>query len=137
MAFKTLSIRIPEEAHDQLEKLAEERQQKVSDVARELILSGLNGLKGGSQTDNALVIEYLEGFGNVLAGIHNEAARSRYYSELMTSYAVDIQNLMVEGKAAEKGAKQDLMGRFGAASVQEAREAWLRALGVKPEQEPR
>ena len=29
MAFKTLSIRIPEEAHEQLEKLAEERQQKV------------------------------------------------------------------------------------------------------------
>ena len=34
MAFKTLSIRIPEEAHQKLEKLAEERQQKVSDVAR-------------------------------------------------------------------------------------------------------
>ena len=73
----------------------------------------------------------------MLAGIHSEAARSRYYSELMTSYAVDIQNLMVEGKAAEKGAKQDLMGRFGAASMQQAREAWLSSLGVKPEQEPR
>ena len=45
MAFKTLSIRIPEEAHQELEKLAEERKQKVSDVARELII---NGLKGGS-----------------------------------------------------------------------------------------
>ena len=134
MAFKTLSIRIPEEAHQKLEKLAEERQQKVSDVARELIV---NGLKGATPADNALVIEYLEGFGNVLAGIHSEAARSRYYSELMTSYAVDIQNLMVEGKAAEKGAKQDLMGRFGAASMQQAREAWLSSLGVKPEQEPR
>ena len=80
MAFKTLSIRIPEEAHQKLEKLAEERQQKVSDVARELIV---NGLKGATPADNALVIEYLEGFGNVLAGIHNEAARSRYYGELM------------------------------------------------------
>ena len=69
MAFKTLSIRIPEEAHQKLEKLAEERQQKVSDVARELIV---NGLKGGTPADNALVIEYLEGFGNVLAGIHND-----------------------------------------------------------------
>lgn len=83
------------------------------------------------------MIEYLEGFGNVLAGIRNEAARRRYCSELMTSYAFDIQNLMVEGTAAEKGAKQDLMGRFGAASMQEAREAWLRALGVKPDQETR
>lgn len=130
MAFKTLSIRIPEEAHQKLEKLAQEKGQTVSDVARELIV---NGLKGGSQGDNGLVIEYLEGFGNVLAGIHSEAARSRYYAELMTSYAVDIQNLMVEGKAAEKDAKQELMGRFGAASMQEGRESWLRALGVKPE----
>jgi predicted DNA-binding protein len=134
MAFKTLSIRIPEEAHEELEKLAEQRQQKVSDVARELIV---NGLKGGSQADNQLVLEYLEGFGRVLAGIHQEAAKSHYYSELMASYAVDIQNLMVEGKVAEKGAKEALMGRFGAASMDMARESWIRALGVKPEQEPR
>ena len=73
MAFKTLSIRIPEEAHEELEKLAEQRQQKVSDVARELIV---NGLKGGSQADNQLVLEYLEGFGRVLAGIHQEAAKA-------------------------------------------------------------
>ena len=132
MAFKTLSIRIPEEAHEHLERLAQEKQQKVSDVARELIV---NGLKGRSPADNALVIEYLEGFGKVLAGIHSEAARSRYYSELMTSYGVDIQSLMVEGKAAEKDAKNNLMGMFGAASMHEAQESWLRALGVKPGQE--
>lgn len=134
MAFKTLSIRIPEEAHQDLEKLAEEKQQKVSDVAREFIV---NGLKGGNQAHNGLVIEYLQGFGDVLAGIHGEAVRSRFYSELMTSYAVDIQNLMVEGKAADKDAKQELMVRFGAASVQEGREAWLRLLGVDPKKEPR
>jgi len=130
MAFKTLSIRIPEEVHQELEKLAEQKQQKVSDVARELIV---NGLKGGNQADSGLVIEYLEGFGNVLAGIHGEAVRSRFYSELMTSYAVDIQNLMVEGKAAEKDAKQELMGRFGAASRQVAAESWLRLIGANPE----
>ena len=32
MAFKTLSIRIPEEAHQELEKLAEERKQKSSET---------------------------------------------------------------------------------------------------------
>jgi predicted DNA-binding protein len=128
MAFKTLSIRIPEEAHRELEKLAAERKQNISDVAREVIVSGL---KGASQADNQLVIEYLEGFGSVLAGLHQEAARSRYYSELMASYAVDIQNLMVESKVADKKAKEALMARFGAASIEEARESWIRALGVK------
>jgi len=132
MATKSVSVRIPEESLKELERIATLKGQKVSDLVRDLIVERLtNGTGGGNQ----LVIEYLEGFGNVLAGIHNEAARSRYYGELMASYAVDIQNLMVEGKAAEKGAKQELMGRFGAASMQEGRESWLRALGVKPEQD--
>lgn len=29
------------------------------------------------------------------------------------------------------------MGRFGAASVEEARESWIRALGIKAEQDQR
>jgi len=119
MAFRTLSIRIPEEAHRELEKQAKEKQQKVSHVARELIA---NGLKGASQADNRLVIEYLEGFTSVLDKIHSEAARSRYYGEQMVSRAVDIQNLLVEGKVAKKGAKQQQMARFRADSMQEGRE---------------
>jgi len=73
----------------------------------------------------------------VLTGLHQEAARIRYYGELMASYAVDIQNLIVEGMVADKKAKEALMGSFGAASVEEARESWIRALGAKPEQYPR
>lgn len=132
MATKSVSVRIPEEALAELEKMARLKNQKVSDVVRDLILEKLTG---GSQADNRLVLEYLEGFGNVLAGIHQEAARSRYYSELMTSYGADIQNLMVAAKPMDKTAKEVLMERFGAASVEEARQSWLRVLGVKPEQD--
>ncbi len=132
MATKSVSVRIPEEALAELEKIARLKNQKVSDVVRDLILEKLTG---GSQADNWLVLEYLEGFGNVLAGIHQEAARSRYYSELMTSYGADIQNLMVAAKPMDKTAKEVLMERFGAASVEEARQSWLRVLGVKPEQD--
>ncbi len=132
MATKSVSVRIPEEALAELEKIARLKNLKVSDVVRDLILEKLTG---GSQADNRLVLEYLEGFGNVLAGIHQEAARSRYYSELMTSYGADIQNLMVAAKPMDKTAKEVLMERFGAASVEEARQSWLRVLGVKPEQD--
>jgi hypothetical protein len=128
MATKSVSVRIPEEALAELEKLAALNEQKVSDLVRDLILERL---KGGSQANNQVVIEYLEGFGSVLAGLHNEAARSRFYAELMTSYAVDIQSLMTDGKVTSKEAKEALMARFGQASVQVAQESWLTALNYQ------
>ena len=128
MATKSVSVRIPEESLRELERIATLKGQKVSDLVRDLILERLtNGSGGGNQ----LVIEYLEGFGTVLAGIHNEAARSRYYAELMTSYAMDLQSLMTDGKVTEKDAKEALLGRFSNASMQMAQESWLRALNYQ------
>ncbi len=135
MATKSVSVRIPEESLRELERIATLKGQKVSDLVRDLIVERLtNGTGGGNQ----LVIEYLEGFGTVLAGIHNEAARSRYYAELMTSYAMDLQSLMTDGKVTEKDAKESLLGRFSNASMQMANESWLRALNYQkpPEGEP-
>lgn len=126
MAFKNLSIRIPEEAHAELEKLAQERQQKVSEVGRELIMQGLKG----SPADNGIVVKYLEGFGAVLASLHTESTRARYYGELMTSYAMDMQSLMIEGKVIDKTAKEALLAKFGNASVQIAQDSWLKALST-------
>jgi glyoxylate carboligase len=135
MATKSVSVRIPEESLKELERIATLKGQKVSDVVRDLIVERLtNGSGGGNQ----LIIEYLEGFGTVLAGIHNEAARSRFYAELMTSYAMDLQSLMTDGKVTEKDAKEALMSRFSNASMQMANESWLRALNYQkpPEGEP-
>ena len=135
MATKSVSVRIPEESLKELERIATLKGQKVSDLVRDLIVERLtNGTGGGNQ----LVIEYLEGFGTVLAGIHNEAARSRFYAELMTSYAMDLQSLMTDGKVTEKDAKEALLGRLSNASMQMANESWLRALNYQkaPEGEP-
>ena len=135
MATKSVSVRIPEESLKELERIATLKGQKVSDLVRDLIVERLtNGTGGGNQ----LVIEYLEGFGSVLAGIHNEAARSRFYAELMTSYAMDIQSLMTDGKVTEKDAKEALMSRFSNASMQVANESWLKALNYQrpPQEEP-
>lgn len=135
MATKSVSVRIPEESLKELERIATLKGQKVSDLVRDLIVERLtNGTGGGNQ----LVIEYLEGFGSVLAGIHNEAARSRFYAELMTSYAMDLQSLMTDGKVTEKDAKEALMSRFSNASIQVANESWLKALNYQrpPQEEP-
>ncbi len=128
MATKTLSIRIPEEAHEQLEKLAQERKKSVSDVARELLL---NGLSGGASADSRIVLEYLEGFGSVLAGLHTEAARSRFYGELLTSYLVDMQSIMLDGKVMDNEAKEGVLVRYGKASSGAAQKSWLKALNYK------
>ena len=135
MATKSVSVRIPEESLKELERIATLKGQKVSDLVRDLIVERLtNGSGGGNQ----LILEYLEGFGSVLAGIHNEAERSRFYAELMTSYAMDLQSLMTDGKVTEKDAKEALLGRFSNASMQMANESWLRALNYQkaPEGEP-
>jgi hypothetical protein len=135
MATKSVSVRIPEESLKELERIATLKGQKVSDVVRDLIVDRLtNGSGGGNQ----LVIEYLEGFGSVLAGLYNEAARSRFYAELMTSYAMDLQSLMTDGKVTDKEAKEALMDRFSNASMQMANESWLRALNYQkpPQGEP-
>lgn len=133
MATRSVSVRIPEEALAELEKMAALREQRVSDLVRDLILEKL---KGGGQADNRLILEYLEGFGSVLAGIHTEAARGRFYGELMTNYAIDMQNLMVDGKVVEKQVKEAMMARFGNASMQVAQESWLSAINYQkpPEQ---
>ena len=135
MATKSVSVRIPEESLKELERIATLKGQKVSDVVRDLIVDRLTKGSGGG---NQLVIEYLEGFGSVLAGLYNEAARSRFYAELMTSYAMDLQSLMTDGKVTDKEAKEALMDRFSNASMQMANESWLRALNYQkpPQGEP-
>ena len=133
MATKSVSIRIPEEALAELEKIAMLKKQKVSDVVREIVIDRLTK---GAAGDNRIVLEYLEGFGSVLAGMHNEAARSRFYAELMTSYAMDIQGLMVDGKVLDNNAKAALLNKFGKASQEVAQDSWLAALNYRKEEEP-
>jgi hypothetical protein len=133
MATRSLSVRIPEEALVELEKLAALNGQKVSDLVRDIIVERLtSGTAGGNQ----LVMEYLEGFGTVLAGIHNEAARSRFYGQLMTSYVMDIQSLMTDGKVTEKAAKEALMEAFSSAAMQSAKESWLKSLHYEKSEQP-
>lgn len=107
----------------------------MSDVARELLI---NGLKGGGSRDNGVVLEYLEGFGSVLAGLHTEAARSRFYGELVTSYLVDMQSIMLDGNVMDNEAKDSVLLRYGKASSSAAKKAWLKMLNYKeaPGSEP-
>jgi benzoyl-CoA reductase/2-hydroxyglutaryl-CoA dehydratase subunit BcrC/BadD/HgdB len=131
MASGSVSVRLPEEVLEQLEKLAQERKQKVSDVVRELIISGLK-----SGTDNGRVIEYLEGFGGVLMAMVFECAASRYFGEMATSYGIDMESLMREGKPLSKEAKEALMAKFEEAAIRSGQQTWARVLNMPQAGEP-
>jgi hypothetical protein len=130
MASNTVAVRLPDEVLEELQKRAAAQQKKVSDVVRDLIISGLQNWPPDSET-NGRVIEYLEGFGGVLMAILFETARSRYFAEMATSYGVDMESLLRQNIPMDKEAKAALMSQFEAAAMQIAQDTWTRVLSIK------
>ena len=56
MASNTVAVRLPEEVLEELQKRANLQNKKVSDIVRDLIISGLQAVRG-SQENNQKVIE--------------------------------------------------------------------------------
>ena len=132
MASATVAVRLPNEVLEELQKKAAAQNKKVSNYVRELIVSDLQGKGLTTNGDsNAKVIEYLEGFGGVLMGILFETVGGRYFSEMTTNYATDMESLLREGKPMGKEAKAALMGQFETAAMQKAQEAWARVLRLE------
>lgn len=130
MASITVAVRLPEDLHERLQKMAEAENKKVSDIVRELIIAGLQGKPTNAEA-SAKVIEYLEGFGGVLMGILFETVRGRYFSEMATNYATDMESLLRENKPMDKEAKAAVMVQFEAAAMQTAQETWARVLRLE------
>lgn len=133
MASGTVAVRLPDEVLEELQKRATAENKKVSDLVRELITSGLREQPKNADSDGAKVIEYLEGFGGVLMAILFETAGSRYFSEMATKYAIDMESLLRESKPLDKQAKAALMKQFEAAALKAGQETWSKVLGVNPD----
>lgn len=135
MASTTVAVRLPKEMVDQLQGVAAAQGKKVSDVVKDLIARGLkSGGKATSAEDNALVIEYLQGFGDVLVGLMHETTGARYFAEMATSYAADMESLLRDRQVMDQDSKAALMRQFKAAALEAAQEAWDEVLGLKREQ---
>ena len=135
MASGTVAVRLPDEVLEQLQTRATAENKKVSDLVRELIISGLSEQTGKANAETAKVIEYLEGFGGVLMAIVFEAAGGRYFAEMATKYATDMESLLREGKPMNGETKAALMKQFEAAALQAGQQLWNRVLGLE-EKEP-
>jgi plasmid stability protein len=132
MASGTVAVRLPDEVLEELQKRAAAENKKVSDLVRELIVSGMAD-KGATtnDTNNAKVIEYLEGFGGVLMAVLYQSVGARYFAEMATSYGVDMESLMREAKPMNREQKEALMKRFEEAAIHAAQAAWAQVLGME------
>jgi plasmid stability protein len=134
MASNTVAVRLPDEVLEELQKRAAAQNKKVSDVVRDLIVSGLQSRPTENES-NPKVIEYLEGFGGVLMGILFETAGSRYFAEMATSYGLDMESLLREELPMDKEAKAALMSRFEEAAMKAGQNAWARVLRLEQQTE--
>jgi len=131
MASGTVAVRLPDEVLEALQKRAAAENKKVSDLVRELIIAGLREQPRNEDGSSAKVVEYLEGFGGVLMAILFESAGGRYFSEMATKYAIDMESLLREGKPLDKHTKAALMNQFEAAALKVGQETWNRVLGLE------
>lgn len=134
MVSGTVAVRLPDKVLEELERRATAENKKVSELVRELIISGLSRRQADSNAEsNAQVIEYLQGFGGVLMGILFQTAEGHYFAKLATSYATDMESLMRQGIPMDKEAKTALMRQFEAAAKQTAQTTWARVLRMEQE----
>jgi hypothetical protein len=123
MASGTVTVRLPNEVLEALQKRAEAEKKKVSDVVRDFIFVGLES-NTTEQADNKQVLDYLEGFGDILMSILFQAVGARYFAEMATNYSTDMESLMRQGKPMDKEAKAALMSRFEGQAMKVAKEVW-------------
>ncbi len=131
MATSTITLRLPEETIEKLQRLAENQGKSPSILGREMIVAALEGKE--ADTD-ALVIEYLQGFGGVLMALTHETVAARYFAQTATSYGTDMESLLRERKVMHSEAKAALMNQFEAAALKAAQETWKRVLGLEHKQ---
>lgn len=134
MANNTVAVRLPDEVLEELQRRAAVQKKKVSDVVRDLIVSGLQSQPADGET-NARVIEYLEGVGGVLMSILFETAGSRYFAQMATSYGMDMESLLREDTPMDKEAKAALMAQFEDAAMKAGQTAWARVLRLEQQTE--
>jgi len=131
MATSTITIRLPEETIEKLQRVAKSEGKSASVLGRDMIVAALEGAvaKRGANQD-ALVIEYLQGFGGVLMALTHETVAARFFAEMATNYATDMESLLRERKVMDAEAKAELMKQFQDAAVKAAQETWNRVLGL-------
>lgn len=123
MASGSVSVRLPEEVLEALNALAQERQQKVSDVVRELIVSGLALEKEGTRE----VLNRMERLENLSTKAAMAAGKAQFLASMSVGFCSDITKLMVSGRAPEADEKTAFLNQTDEWAENFARESLKQA----------
>src|ERR1700734_2045266 len=136
MASQSVSFRLSSKLMERLSERARSENKKVSDLARELIESGLmRGYDSGNLELEQYIIDYLGGLGEVLRGVFVQAAMSHYYGRMATSYSVDIESLMRSADIVDPAEKKELLRKFEKGALDQAMQIW-KQIEEKQEKKP-
>jgi uncharacterized protein (UPF0335 family) len=97
MASGSVSVRLPEEVLEELQKLAQERNEKVSDVVRDLIISGLVLEKDGTRQ----VLNRIERLENLSTKTLLAASKAQFLASMSVGFCSDMTKLMISGRTPE------------------------------------
>lgn len=120
----TIGTKVEREVHDHLVQLAAAQGKSVSEVARELIESGLKRNAHGASveapealTERLGILEQQIAFhhnalGELLMKAVKAGAAARYFARLSTSYGQDITSYLTTQKPLDAQSKQAQMAQF-------------------------
>ena len=91
MASNTVAVRLPEQVLEELQRLADLQNKKVSDIVRMLIVEGLTKR---SSEKNAEVAERLDRLEQLTLIASKAAIKAQYLANMSASYSVDVSRLM-------------------------------------------
>jgi len=118
MACGSVSVRLPDEVLEQLDKLAQERKLKVSDVVRELILSGLASEKTGASE----VLRRIEQLERMIRKAAIAAGKAQFLSSMSVGFCGDMTKLLVSNETPSPEEKTAFLNQTDAWAEAFARE---------------
>lgn len=118
MASGSVSVRLPEEVLEQLDKLAEERNLKVSDVVRELIVSGLASEKTGASE----VLRRIDQLEKMIKKAAIAAGKAQFLSSMSVGFCGDMTKLLVSNETPSPEEKTAFLNQTDAWAETFARE---------------
>lgn len=106
MASNTVAVRLPEEVLEELQRRASVQNKKISDVVRELIVSGLvNDPTSGALSAKIARLEKLATKAALAAG------KAQFLASMSVGFCADMTKLMVSNETPSSEDKTEFLAR--------------------------
>jgi plasmid stability protein len=107
MASNTVAVRLPDEVLEELQKRSAAQKRKVSDVVRDLIVSGLK-----ADTPDRTVMEGLQKLEELGLLATKAALKAQFLANMSASFSVDVSRLMSGNKQPTGEEKNEFLAQM-------------------------